>query len=122
MRSLPLAFRFVASCSFAILAPSRTLAHQPIFYSVLNIEYAIQIARDWNAKYNDPPEGYVTRFDVRSDFLSRYEVRQVGAQHHLEYWIPAEDLEEFNANIVGLIEVVEEYGGTTATPDQDKES
>lgn len=33
--------------------PSR-LPDQPIFYPVLNEEYAMQIARDWNAKYNDP--------------------------------------------------------------------
>jgi hypothetical protein len=27
----------------------------------------------------------------------------------VEYWIPADDLNELNANIVGLIEVVDEY-------------
>lgn len=27
----------------------------------------------------------------------------------LEYWIPAEDLPEFNSNIIGLIEVTAEY-------------
>ena len=26
-----------------------------------------------------------------------------------EYWVPAEDLEEFNDNIVGEIEVIAEY-------------
>ena len=30
---------------------------------------------------------------------------------HQEYWIPAEDLAEFNLNIVGMIEVVAEYRG-----------
>ena len=33
------------------------LPEQPIFYPVLNEEYAIKIARDWNAK--DPVSGYV---------------------------------------------------------------
>jgi hypothetical protein len=28
---------------------------------------------------------------------------------HTEYWIPAEELPEFNENIVGLIEVIEEF-------------
>jgi hypothetical protein len=28
---------------------------------------------------------------------------------HTEYWVPAEELEEFNGNIVGLIEVIEEF-------------
>jgi hypothetical protein len=37
--------------------PAR-LPGQPIFYPVLNEEYATQIARDWNSKYNDPKCGY----------------------------------------------------------------
>lgn len=82
------------------------LPEQPIFYPVLNQEYAVQIARDWNAATNDTGIGYVTRFQVRADFLSRYCVKTVGASMHQEYWIPAEDLPEFNRNIVGLIEVV----------------
>jgi hypothetical protein len=28
---------------------------------------------------------------------------------HLEYWIPAEDLDAFNAAIVGLIEVIHSF-------------
>ncbi len=80
---------------------------QPIFYPVLNEDYAIQIARDWNAR--DGNSGYVTRFHVRKDFLNNYEVHQVGSAIYQEYWIPAEDLEEFNRNIVGLIEVVAEF-------------
>ena len=85
------------------------LPEQPIFYPVLNEEYATQIARDWNAKYDAPKRGYVTRFQVRSNFLQRYEVQTVGGSEHQEYWIPAEELEEFNRNIIGEIEVVAEY-------------
>lgn len=87
------------------------LPEQPIFYPVLNEEYATQIARDWNAKYNADKVGYVTRFQVRKDFLDNYEVKIVGGRTHEEYWIPAEDLEEFNRNIVGKIEVVSEFRG-----------
>jgi hypothetical protein len=83
------------------------LPDQPIFYPVLNEEYATTIARDWNVPRSGA--GYVTRFDVRADFLDRYEVRQVGGRTILEYWIPAEDLDELNANIVGSIEVVAEF-------------
>jgi hypothetical protein len=86
------------------------LPFQPIFYPVLNEEYATQIARDWNT--NDAASGYVgnvTRFRVRSDFLAGYEVRQVGGAVHLEYWIPAEDLPAFNRAIVGPIEVIGEF-------------
>ena len=88
------------------------LPEQPIFYPVLSLEYAEQIARDWNAK--DPRtgfRGFVTRFRVRASFLGRYEAKQVGTVLHQEYWIPAEDLAEFNANIVGSIEVVSDFSG-----------
>lgn len=84
---------------------------QPIFYPVLNEEYAIQIARDWNAKHNLNKVGYVTRFRVRNEYLHRYKVQRVGGLMHQEYWIPAEDLDEFNRNIVGRIEVMAEYHG-----------
>ena len=87
------------------------LPEQPIFYPVLNEEYAAQIARDWNARYNADKVGYVTKFEVRKVFLNNYEVQTVGGATHQEYWIPAEDLGEFNRNIVGLIEVVAEFNG-----------
>jgi len=85
------------------------LPEQPIFYPVLNEEYATQIARDWNARHNNPRVGYVTRFNVRAEYLATYEVRIVGGSQHAEYWIPAGDLDRFNQNIVGLIEVIAEY-------------
>lgn len=80
------------------------LPEQPIFYPVLTEEYARMIARNWNVPASGV--GYVTRFRVRREFLDRYDVRQVGGRSILEYWIPAEDLQEFNANIIGVIEVV----------------
>ena len=87
------------------------LPEQPIFYPVLNEEYAIQIARDWNAKHNPDKVGYVTRFRVNNNYLNRYEIQIVGGSIHQEYWIPAEDLAEFNRNIVGQIEVIAEFRG-----------
>ncbi|MDQ3798611.1 MAG: hypothetical protein M3384_04105 [Acidobacteriota bacterium] len=87
------------------------LAEQPIFYPVLNEEYATQIARDWNAKYNADKIGYVTKFAVRKEFLDNYEIKIVGGRTHEEYWIPAKDLEKFNRNIVGKIEVIAEFKG-----------
>jgi hypothetical protein len=87
------------------------LPEQPIFYPVLNEEYATQIARDWNAKYNADRLGYVTRFQVLKNFLDGYETHRVGGAIHEEYWIPSEDLNKFNENIVGTIEVIGEYRG-----------
>jgi hypothetical protein len=66
------------------------LPDQPIFYPVLNEEYATQIARDWNT--NASGVGYVTRFQVQTAFLQNIEVHTVGSSVHQEYWIPAEDL------------------------------
>jgi hypothetical protein len=83
------------------------LPEQPIFYPVTNQAYAAQIARDWNVKASGA--GFVTRFQVGAEYLARFAVQTVGGSIHTEYWIPAEELPEFNANIVGLIEVIEEF-------------
>ncbi|QIL75131.1 hypothetical protein [Hymenobacter sp. HDW8] len=83
------------------------LPEQPIFYPVTNLEYARQITVDWNVPaYGN---GYVTKFDVNSAYLKKYTIENVGDPIHNELWVPAEDLEAFNDNIVGLIEVVESY-------------
>ena len=83
------------------------LPEQPIFYPVLNEEYAIKIARDWNVPAHG--SGYVTRFEVDAAFAERYPVRQAGGRTILELWVPAEELPEFNAHIAGRIEVVHEF-------------
>ena len=86
------------------------LSEQPIFYPVLNEEYATQIARDWNVK--DSGAGYVTRFTVRSDYLAKFNVETVGSRVHQELWVPAEEQDKFNRNIVGEIEVICEFTGS----------
>ena len=83
------------------------LPEQPIFYPVLTEEYAAKIAREWNVPSSGA--GFVTRFAVRKDHLDRYEVHEAGGRAHLEYWIPAEDLDAFNEAIVGPIEVTREF-------------
>ncbi|QDT92631.1 hypothetical protein [Gimesia algae] len=86
---------------------------QPIFYPVLTEEYAIMIARDWNTK--DPNSGYVgyvgyvLQFDVEFDYLNQYEVQEAGGRDLKEYWIPSEDLQEFNQHIIGTIDVIHEF-------------
>jgi len=85
------------------------LPGQPIFYPVLTEEYATKIARDWNVPRSG--SGYVTRFQVRKAFLDNYEIHQAGGQTILEYWIPAEDLAQLNASIIGTIDVIAAYTG-----------
>jgi len=86
------------------------LPHQPFFYPVLSEQYATQIARDWNPKDESSGfVGYVLRFELRTEFLNLYEIHIVGSVEHREYWIPAEDLDKLNANIVGPIEILSEF-------------
>jgi len=83
------------------------LPEQPIFYPVLTKEYAVKIARDWNVKASGI--GYVLEFKVRKDFLDKYPVQIAGGNSHQEYWIPAEELEDFNQALIGKIKVIETY-------------
>ncbi len=98
----------IRSTGFRAFPPR--LPEQPFFYPVLNEEYATQIARDWNTKDERSGfVGYVLRFEVNNDFLGRYEIHVAGNSTHREYWIPANDVAEFNRNIVGTIEKVVEF-------------
>ena len=101
----PVELRLIAEADYRAFPPR--LPEQPIFYPVLNKEYAAQIARDWNVKADGA--GYVTRFQVSAAFMAAYAIQQAGGPRHLEYWIPAEDLPAFNAAIIGKIEVVAEF-------------
>jgi hypothetical protein len=94
-------------CQSGMRAFPPRLPEQPIFYPVLSEDYAIKIARDWNVPASG--RGYVTRFRVAKAFLDRYEVHEAGGREHREYWIPAEELAEFNASLVGEIGVVAEF-------------
>jgi hypothetical protein len=81
--------------------------HQPIFYPVLNQEYASRIAREWNVPASG--SGYVTRFEVDQDYIDKFEAQNVGGRGLDELWVPSEELEEFNRHIVGEIEVIETH-------------
>jgi hypothetical protein len=101
----PEELRLIEQSAFHAFPPR--LPEQPIFYPVLTEDYASKIARDWNVPASG--SGYVTRFEVRRAFLSRYQVQRAGGEQLQEYWIPADDLPEFNRNIVGKIEIVREF-------------
>lgn len=73
----------------------------------MNEEYAIQIARDWNVAASG--SGFVTKFAVKTEYLNKFEMQNVGGPIHNELWVPAEELDEFNSNIVGQIEVTKSF-------------
>ena len=101
----PNELKLVADTGFKKWPPR--LQGQPIFYPVTNQKYAEEIAEKWNVPASGA--GYVTRFEVEADYLDAFEVQKVGGLHHTEWWIPAEQMDEFNDRIVGLIEVVQKF-------------
>jgi hypothetical protein len=77
---------------------------------ILTREYAEQIARDWNTKNERFGfVGYVLEFEIDSEYLSRFDVQKAGSNKHLEYWIPAAELAEFNRHIRGEIRVISKF-------------
>jgi hypothetical protein len=88
------------------------LPQQPFFYPVANVGYARQIARDWNTRdENSAFAGFVTSFDVSSNYLSGFEPHTVGSSDHIEYWVPADELVAFNKAIQGTVRLHEAYFG-----------
>lgn len=83
------------------------LPDQPIFYPVTSREYAARLASAWNARRDGG--GFVTRFEVLADYIADHAVQGAGGRDNQEYWIPAEEIGDFNAAIVGIIAVVDEF-------------
>ena len=86
------------------------LPEQPIFYPVLNQQYAEEIAGRWNTKdANSGYKGYVLEFEIDDDYITAFPVQTAGAAYHQEFWIPAEELENFNTHIKPPIRVVKTF-------------
>lgn len=74
--------------------------------------YAEEIAEKWNTRDAASGfKGYVTEFEVEDGYIARYPVQTAGASHHQELWVPAEELDAFNAHIVRKIRVVGLFSG-----------
>lgn len=88
------------------------LEWQPIFYPVLNEEYASEIAEKWNTRDEAGNYlGFVTQFDVKEEVADQYPAQNVGARNHDELWVLSEELDGFNKAIVGNIEVIKVFIG-----------
>ena len=106
-------FRPVGKAEYDLIAESGFTAYpprlpeQPIFYPVLNERYAREIAEKWNRRYPDSQyTGYVTTFEIDDTYISQFSVQTVGASYHQEFWIPAEELDNFNRHIIGKINII----------------
>lgn len=86
------------------------LPEQPIFYPVLNQKYAEEIAQKWNTKDKASGyRGYVTKFEIEDQYISKFKIQTVGASYHQELWILAEELSELNRNIIGTIKIIQKF-------------
>lgn len=82
----------------------RRRANQKFFYPLLHESFARRIASQWHVQRSGV--GYITAFEVMSEYLHGLPVFMVGGPEHREYRIPAAELEAFNDQIVGRISVV----------------
>lgn len=101
----PKEYQLIKDSGFKKFPPR--LPDQPIFYPVISKKYAVRIARDWNVKASGI--GYVLEFKIAENFIGNYEVHEVGGRDYQEYWIPAEELEDFNRAIVGKIKLLKTF-------------
>lgn len=85
---------------------------QPIFYPVLNVEYASEIAARWNRGEEDSDDaGFVMAFEIPEKYFQQFQVQTVGLDHHQELWVPDHQLSEFNDQIVNGIRVEKTFLG-----------
>ena len=104
----------IAASGFTAYPPR--LPQQPIFYPVLNQEYAEYIAKEWNTK--DIPSGFagfVTMFEIDDPYAMQFKIQTVGDRTHQELWVPAEELDEFNRHIIDTIQVIDAFYGPQYT-------
>ncbi len=80
---------------------------QPFFYPVLNEEYASKINRDWTVPAYG--SGYTLCFEIDDEYISKFDIRNVGGKGYDEFWIPSEELSNFNDHIIGKIKVIRTF-------------
>lgn len=88
-------------------------AESSFIYPTLNIDYAVEIARDWNTHAHEAGyAGFVTRFDLDDAFARRYPIHTVGHRGtNQELWVPATETHAFNEHIRGYVTIVETFVG-----------
>jgi len=86
---------------------------QRVFYPKVYLSYAEQIARQWDAVQFE--RGFVVSFKICAEVLHRYEIQTVAYEEHLEYRVPIAELEFFNQQIMGKIELVSSFCSESAS-------
>ena len=78
--------------------------NQKYFYPLLHESFARRIAKEWHLYRSGV--GYITAFQVQTEYLHQLPVYSLGLDEHREFRIPAAELDTFNQHIVGRISVV----------------
>src|SRR6516162_11099902 len=100
----------IAASGYTAFPPR--LPHQPIFYPVLTYVYAEGIAKNWNTEDEASGfAGFVTSFEVADEYIDKFDVHVVGGRDDRELWIPADDLPNFNRNIIDHISIEASFYG-----------
>lgn len=104
----------IAESNFTAFPPR--LDWQPIFYPVLNEEYASEIASKWNTTDEFGNYlGFVTEFKIKKEEFNKYKIENVGGKIHNELWVPAEQLENFNNALIDKIKITNVFIGEKFT-------
>jgi hypothetical protein len=100
----------IAAAEFTVFPPLPD--RSSLFYPEITEEHARRLAHDWNAA--GAVEGYVTKCAVNGGYFHDRFLSFVTNGPRREYAIPAAELGQFNANIVGRIEVIAQHSGASA--------
>lgn len=73
------------------------IARRPVFYTDMSEEDATGATAQ--------ETGYIIKVHVRKEYLKKYAITHNDCNDHDELCVPTDALEDFNNNIIGLIEV-----------------
>lgn len=103
-------YELIKESGFKAIPPR--LPSQPILYLEANVKYARKIACEWNTLDESSSfMGIVLSIEVDDIYMSNYKIEQVGGDLDVEYWIPSERVEEFNASVknIKVVEIYDQY-------------
>ncbi len=107
-RNIATLYRAVNAEELAALQSLRWKGFPPCaeaaFYPALNARFALDFIHSQEG--GKKPALYLTRFQIHAGYVRSFEVQTLSGEVHDELWVPAEEWENFNRNIVGRIAVV----------------
>lgn len=78
---------------------------QPNFCPMLQEAYAVQLAHSWDS--SNAGVAYVLRFAVDAEYAACFPVRSsIGGLEQQAFCVPAEEMPDFNQQLLGQIEIV----------------